>query len=393
MSNALQALSQLCDICDAIDFATYFLPPYPGDESVWNSVRQVMYREVILGACAEIRHRSASCVFCHLAYLALDTKSNKIPDDAVVTMSSFCYAKSRSGSVTDEGDAYSIRIKSKVGLGSGELGGQIHLLASDAHVLGISTDFLARVPQEAGFDMKLACKWLDICRTIYTSVCNTPAPQPSDLLAIDLDTMSICCMPQGSEYVALSYCWPAEPYLTLNRANREKLSQKGALRGMKNKLPGTIRDALDCAAELPFRYLWIDALCIVQDDNIHKEKQLQQMDKVYSCATLTIVCAYPVALDTPDGCDGIPRFRRQSTDSQRHTASVKGLHMMVASPCSWETLRKTRWSKRCWTFQEQDLSPRLLYFTPTQVYYECSCNILRRYCMGECKPKCLHCTR
>jgi hypothetical protein len=141
-----------------------------------------------------------------------------------------------------------------------------------------------------------------------------------------------------------------------------------------DKLPHTIQDALDCARELPIRYLWIDALCIVQDDDNHKDKQLQQMDRVYSCAVVTIVCAYPVARDTPDACGGLPRFRRHGTDSQRHTAVVKGLRMMVASPCSYLSLNDARWSKRCWTFQEHHLSPRLLYFTPTQVYYECSCS-------------------
>ena len=372
MAIRAQVPPQLCDICDAIDVATYFLPPRLEDERSWNNIRQVTYKEIILGVCAEIRDKSASCTFCQLAYLALDTKSNKIPDDAVVTMSSFCHAKVHTGSDTNEQSAYCIRIMSRVR--AGQLGGHIQLSADYAHLLGISTAFLARVPKETGFDMKQACKWLEICRTNHTSPCSTPTLQPANLLAIDLDEMCICLMSKGSEFVALSYCWPATPYLTLTCANQEELFQNGALRRVMDKLPRTIQDALDCATELPFRYLWVDALCIIQDDNDHKEKQLRQMDRVYSCATLTMVCAYPVARDTLDACGGLPRFRRQSRNSQRHAAVVKGLHMMVASPCSYITLDDTRWSTRCWTFQEQHLSPRLLYFTPTQVYYECACS-------------------
>ncbi|CAN9174446.1 unnamed protein product [Alternaria alternata] len=372
MATTAQGLLQLCDVCDTIDLSKYFLPPHPEDERSWNTIRQVTYNEIVLGKSAEIRDRSASCAFCKLAYLALNTKRNGIPDDAVVTMSSFGYAKTHVGSATDENSAYCIRVNGKVG--AAQLGGHIQLLAESAQVLGISTNFLARVPKQAGFDMKQACRWLKICRKNHANPCGTTIPPPSDLLAIDLYEMCICLMPHASEFVALSYCWPATRYLTLTCANREELFRLGALHKVMDKLPHTIQDALDCARELPFRYLWIDALCIVQDDNNHKDKQLQQMDRVYSYAVLTIVCAYPVARDTPDACGGLPRFRRHGTDSQRHTAVVKGLRMMVASPCSYLSLNDTRWSKRCWTFQEHHLSPRLLYFTPTQVYYECSCS-------------------
>jgi hypothetical protein len=373
MATVSQALPLLCHICDAIDFTTYFLPPRPEDERVWNNAGQVTYREIMLGTCTELSDRSADCAFCELAYLALDTKRNKTPDDAVVTMSSFCYAKTNAGSKTHEKSVHCIRVMAKEG--RGQFGGHIHLLANDGQRLDIPTEFLARVPEEGKFDMKQACKWLEICRKNPANRCSVSALQPRDLLAIDLDEMCICLMSPGSEFAALSYCWPATPHLTLTRANREQFFQSGALRKLRNELPRTIQDALDCATELPFRYLWIDALCIIQDDIDHKIEQIRQMDRVYSCAALTIVCAYPVARDTPDACDGLPLFRtRHGADSQRHTATVKNLHMMVASPCSYSTLAKTRWSKRCWTFQEQHLSPRLLYFTPTQVYYECACS-------------------
>jgi hypothetical protein len=373
MATASQALPLLCDICDAIDFTSYFLPPCPEDECAWNDTGEVTYREIILGVCTELSDRSARCAFCELAYLALDTKRKRTPDDAVVTMSSFCYAKTDAGSKTHEKSAHCIRVMAKVG--RSQLRGHIRLLANDGQRLGIPTEFLARVPEQERFDMKQACKWLEICRKNPTNRCSVPTSQPRDLLAIDLDEMCICLMSPGSDFAALSYCWPATPHLTLTCANREELFQSGALRRLRDKLPRTIQDALDCATELPFRYLWIDALCIIQDDIDHKIEQLRQMDRVYSCAALTIVCAYPVARDTPDACAGLPLFRtRHGADSQRHVAAVKGLHMMVASPCAYSTLDETRWSTRCWTFQEQHLSPRLLYFTPTQVYYECACS-------------------
>ncbi|KAH7089773.1 heterokaryon incompatibility protein-domain-containing protein [Paraphoma chrysanthemicola] len=287
-------MSPLCNVCNDINFATYFLPPRPEDERVWNDVREVTFREIILGAYADVSNRSARCAFCQLACLALHAQRNRFPDDAVVAMGSFAHAKIHAGSSINEKTAYCIRIMAR--LRTGQRVGHIQLLADDAHLLGISANFLARVPDEAGFDLKQACKWLQICQTNHLNPCSTAGPQPSDLFVIDLDEMCVCLMSQGSEFVALSYCWPSTPYLTLTCANQDELFQKGGLRRVLNKLPRTIQDALDCAAELDFRYLWIDALCIIQDDKHHKDKQIRQMDRVYSCAAITIT--YKMALAT-----------------------------------------------------------------------------------------------
>jgi hypothetical protein len=39
------------------------------------------------------------------------------------------------------------------------------------------------------------------------------------------------------------------------------------------------------------RYIWIDALCIVQDDKQDKDKEIGQMGSIYKDATLTIMAA------------------------------------------------------------------------------------------------------
>lgn len=372
--------TQLCDACDAIDFAAYFLPPDINDDRSWNNIKEVTYKEIELGKCAEIKQKSVSCAFCHLAYSAAIARRQEMPDDVAMRMSSFCYAKKTDGSFLyqsesgkcDEEPAYCIRILWKVG--EAQFAGHIQLLADDAHLLGISKNFLARIPTESGFDMKQACRWLDLCQMNTEGPCNAPAPRPSDLFAIDLVSMSICCLPENSQYVALSYCWPSTPYLTLIRANREELFQHNALLNAMDKLPGTIQDALKCAQQLRFRYLWIDALCIIQDDDNHKIKQLRQMDRVYSCATLTIVCAYPVPRDAPDPCSGLPGFEKSDPKRKRYPHMIKGLRMVVASEGPYLALDRARWSTRAWTFQEEHLSPKLLYFTPAQVYYECACS-------------------
>jgi hypothetical protein len=392
----MSSVSGLCDTCSTIDFSLYFLPPVQGETGTENAVGVVSYKEKDLGVRSEIRRRKDHCTFCRLVCLATDMVSN----DAKVSMGSNLCGRNQDTAGVDLAAAYYIRIGSD--FQGRKSNAYIQLHADDAHLLGISQDFRARLPNAAGFDMSQACKWLELCRTEHGNLCSTlegdfdggtPPPQPLDLLAIDLFDMSICDMPQGAEYIALSYCWPATAYLTLEQNNREKLFRQGALLDNMDKLPGTVQDAIRCAKELPFQYLWIDALCIVQDDYDHKDKQLRQMDRVYSCASLTLVCAYPVARDSHDLCSGFPGYHKHDQARHRSIENVKGLRMMVACQDVDDTLLRTRWYTRCWyvvsrysvlwrqrliifrTYQEQLLSCRLLYFTPAQVYFQCSCSV------------------
>ncbi|KAH7088955.1 heterokaryon incompatibility protein-domain-containing protein [Paraphoma chrysanthemicola] len=319
--------SQLCDVCNAIDFASYFQPPVEGEPSTRNRINMELFKSRTLGSGKELRQKSSFCTFCSLA---LNTPP-RVDDNAIYSMSSIVCAKNR-----DEGD-HTVQTAFYILITSDSRGvvssvGHLQILAQDAHSLGLPREFLARVPDEAGFDMAQAREWLDRCRSDHGRLCDTlggdaeqepPPLQPSDLLAIDLVNMCICPMPQDSEYLALSYCWPAKAYLTLVQKNRAELFKQNALLDGMNALPGTVQDAIRCAQELPFRYLWIDALCIVQDDFKQKNAQLQQMDRVYGCASLTLVCAYPVPRGRDDPCSGFPGYNKGDESRRRMVRDVR----------------------------------------------------------------------
>lgn len=57
-------------------------------------------------------------------------------------------------------------------------------------------------------------------------------------------------------------------------------------------LSKSIRDAIVITCDLGFRYLWVGALCIVQDDVDDKISEINNMGLVYRKATLTIAVAY-----------------------------------------------------------------------------------------------------
>ncbi|KAH8714067.1 heterokaryon incompatibility protein-domain-containing protein [Phaeosphaeriaceae sp. PMI808] len=378
MDEVIPLDSKLCNICNEIDFASYFQPPVEGETSSENAIGQLLYKEKDLGSCAEIRSKKSQCAFCYFTSAVVTNVNAK----ATISMHSIIWGRNRDKKGEFMAEKYTLRILSI--FQRRQAPHWIQLLADDAHLLGLSRDFLGRVPKDTKFDMAEACKWLELCRKEHGNQCNTlegtfeystPPPQPIDLLVIDLVNMCICLMPQGAEYTALSYCWPAKAYFILLKNNRDVLFEHQALLERMSELPGTVQDAIKCAQELPFRYLWIDSLCIIQDDDDHKLKHLRQMDRVYSCASITLVSAYPVARGSSDPCSGLPGFNKHDQSRKRVFRCVKGLRMAVASPYVDEYLLGTRWDTRCWTFQERLLSCRLLYFTPIQVYFQCSCSV------------------
>ncbi|KAK3112244.1 hypothetical protein LTR53_011700 [Teratosphaeriaceae sp. CCFEE 6253] len=151
---------------------------------------------------------------------------------------------------------------------------------------------------------------------------------------IDVANDCVVEAPANSRHVALSYCWAAERYLQLLMSNRSLLAQKGGI--VRSQLPPTVMDAFDVMAALDERYLWVDCLCIVQDDHQGKMEEIRAMGDIYRNAALTIIAAIPSSLGRDLGLPG-----------------------------------ESRWYSRAWTYQEHELSKRELVFTPYQVFFAC----------------------
>jgi hypothetical protein len=230
------------------------------------------------------------------------------------------------------------------------------------------------------FDISLVSRWLQNCNTNHTSranILNKPvchvsadqAPLPNGFKAID--TFQYCIvelpgMPIPS-YAALSYTWGATSgmkELQLEVANKEELCIEGSLRG-RSGIPDIILDAITLCADLGVQYLWIDRLCIVQDDLEAKMDQINAMDRIYNMAGFTIVAAVPLGIGLP-GVRGRPRKSYLANYSRRFDPKMRFVTSNFRS-----TVISSFWNTRGWTYQERVLSRRAIYVTEWQTYFLC----------------------
>ena len=93
---------------------------------------------------------------------------------------------------------------------------------------------------------------------------------------------------RAAKYTALSHAWGQDlsaKTTTANLANHKKNIPFGWL-------PQTFRDAIKVTRQLGLNFIWIDALCIIQDDVEDKAREIPQMGYVYSKAHVTLSASH-----------------------------------------------------------------------------------------------------
>ncbi|KAF1815377.1 hypothetical protein P152DRAFT_183460 [Eremomyces bilateralis CBS 781.70] len=101
----------------------------------------------------------------------------------------------------------------------------------------------------------------------------------------------------SAAYVALSHIWsPSDEICT----TRQSLAQfERAIHW--NILPLKVQDALRATVRMGWRYLWVDTLCIVQDDEKERQEAVLKMSRIYSSAIAVIIAISE--LDSPTGAN------------------------------------------------------------------------------------------
>lgn len=136
--------------------------------------------------------------------------------------------------------------------------------------------------------------------------------QLQDVRVIDVQHRSVIDLPAGAPFVALSYVWgDCREDFQLTTSNLAELKRHRSI--TMAGLPRTIEDSIQVCNRLGERYLWVDRLCIIQDDvPHHKATQLEQMMTIYRQARFTIV-----ALAGEDASYGLPGVSTPRSNGQR----------------------------------------------------------------------------
>jgi hypothetical protein len=181
------------------------------------------------------------------------------------------------------------------------------------------------------------------------------------------------CEREPGEYATLSHCWGKKEAITTTTATLE-LRKKGIA---WSELSKTFQDAVVITGKLGLRYIWIDSLCIIQDDLWDWEIESKKMADIYEASMLTIAAAK--AQDGESGCFTKGRESTKIVSSHRQSngpfevwyqvsAEHEGFADWIMYPGSVFDLHLF---DRAWCLQEELLAQRVLYYTEDEVVWQC----------------------
>ncbi|RSL50322.1 hypothetical protein CEP54_011976 [Fusarium duplospermum] len=221
--------------------------------------------------------------------------------------------------------------------------------------------------------------WLALCQDYHGKRCNTVLVEPKLPAGFRLiDTFSMCVSEHSSPvtYVALSYLWGSQsttqkPTIQLQCSNQKQLEEENGLDS--SQLPDVIADAIQLCMDIGHRYLWVDRLCIVQDDARSKHDQIRAMDRIYGMALFTIVAATDCASGLP-GVSTRPRpasLENFSWSLKLEKQDAYYIWPRILSPIHYRDINHSAWNTRGWTFQERILSRRHLIICDQHIFLSC----------------------
>ncbi|KAK3934081.1 heterokaryon incompatibility protein-domain-containing protein [Diplogelasinospora grovesii] len=215
-------------------------------------------------------------------------------------------------------------------------------------------------------------QWLHDCSATHPDcqIDSPPSgPLPTRVLDVTPPTVKLYVTQPGEtgQYATLSHCWGTSQML-----KTEHPTLTSRLAGIPwTSIPKTFQDAIAFVRGLNIKHLWIDSLCIIQDDPDDWARESAQMASIYRNSLVTIASAR--SSDSTGGCfSAVPPLGR--TRPITGSDSISGAEFTVyARPDvqNWERPSLLPLYSRAWCFQERILSPRVVYFCHEQVRWEC----------------------
>ncbi|KAF2650736.1 HET-domain-containing protein, partial [Lophiostoma macrostomum CBS 122681] len=207
-------------------------------------------------------------------------------------------------------------------------------------------------------DLALVKRWIatcerghGTCRRIEAEMptgVHLSSAQPLEILLVDVQNLCLVKATTRSRYLALSYVWGNVQQLMATKSATDLFQPQGLIPRLK-EIPRTILDAFQFAGKISERYVWVDSLCIIQDDEELKHHQISRMGEIYSGATATIIAA--TGEDADSRLPGLQRGTRTGMSSYRfHEVFSQPMLCRPLNPGHpLRSLAETKYSTRGWT--------------------------------------------
>jgi Heterokaryon incompatibility protein (HET) len=240
---------------------------------------------------------------------------------------------------------------------------------------------------DSTFSMKRAREWYDHCRSFHPE-CVESADRilPTRLLNFSKGHLRLCNgadVDISTRYATLSHCWGNLPMFKLTLERLQSFKTKIEIKDLSR----TFQDALRILAHLGLEFLWIDSLCIVQHDPSDWNRESLLMSSVYGCCDVTIAAAS--STDDSQGCfyerkmpvEHLLHVRIEVTyQISQDVQSGDCKSFTITHPTNPEhewlapytLINQSPLFSRGWVCQERNLTPRLLVFDSSYLFWECT---------------------
>lgn len=231
-----------------------------------------------------------------------------------------------------------------------------------------------RFMKESILNCETAChhsKLESHCPTRLIDVC----PTLDDPTAVRLVERSEFSDGEIPRYAALSYCWG-----TASEAATQLRTKVATLASFKDgisrsEMSQVLRDGIEVCRSLCIRYLWIDAICIIQDDEEDWQRESRMMAHIYSNACVTLAATssnscHETFLGRNHGKVTVPFISRLKPGIMGHY-DIRPLGFGIMDAWQLSEHSRSSWVARGWVVQEHMMSTRILLFGTRRIQFEC----------------------
>lgn len=323
--------------------APAFVPEFDEDDGLLRNVPPA--KSKTLGRLCQLRMRASDCRLCdeiveqvriHDQELSVDSDKSACDGEDLCKIQ-LHYDGQGGGFLSqelmerDENLTYG-RYDCKIQVGD-SVGFNIYLLPASPEL-----SWLGGRAYEPQIDFSLIKNWTESCVKTHQRCglqsWHSHIKDISLLRFIDVEDMCLVHAPKESQFVALSYVWGTVPIFKATLQNKTQLYSKMGLSHFMDEIPTTIQDAIQVVREIGMRYLWTDAICIIQDDWEEKKQLIGSMDAVYAQATLTLVAAQ--GKNANSGLPGVRPGSRKTPRVFEYSPDVKfQVARLICQICYW----------------------------------------------------------